>query len=122
MRNSLVHRTMFSALSDSIGRRPVYGGAALFSALFAYPFFVMGGTRLPAAFILARADLAIAICVSGMSDPRPRSCGVRSGQSCDTAASTRRANFGSICRRTCTLRRTWLLARQKTNPGSCRIM
>lgn len=31
----------FAALSDKIGRRPVYMGGAVLSALFAYPFFMM---------------------------------------------------------------------------------
>ena len=34
----------FSWLSDRVGRRPVYMGGALFSALFAFPFFLMVDT------------------------------------------------------------------------------
>jgi MFS transporter, MHS family, shikimate and dehydroshikimate transport protein len=37
----------FSWLSDRIGRRPVYMGGALFSAAFAFPFFVLTGTLQP---------------------------------------------------------------------------
>jgi MFS family permease len=42
-----------SWLSDKIGRRPVYMGGALFSALFAFPFFLMVGTRNPVMISLA---------------------------------------------------------------------
>jgi metabolite-proton symporter len=44
---------LFSWLSDKIGRRPVYMGGALFSALFAFPFFLMVGTRNPVMISLA---------------------------------------------------------------------
>lgn len=40
-------------LSDKIGRRPVYMGGALFSAIFAFPFFLMVGTRDPVMISLA---------------------------------------------------------------------
>jgi MHS family shikimate/dehydroshikimate transporter-like MFS transporter len=40
-------------LSDKIGRRPVYMGGALFSAAFAFPFFLMVGTRDPVMISLA---------------------------------------------------------------------
>lgn len=43
----------FSWLSDKVGRRPVYMGGALFSAAFAFPFFVMVGTLNPAMICLA---------------------------------------------------------------------
>ena len=50
----------FSWLSDKIGRRPVYMGGALFSAAFAFPFFLMAGTLDPVlislAFILVMGD------------------------------------------------------------------
>jgi metabolite-proton symporter len=46
----------FSWLSDIVGRRPVYMGGALFSAAFAFPFFMLAETLNPtlicAAFIL----------------------------------------------------------------------
>ena len=66
---SLFTVPMFSALSDRIGRRPVYGGAALFSAAFAYPFFLMVGTGSQPVIWLALI-LAISVGVSGMFGPQ----------------------------------------------------
>jgi metabolite-proton symporter len=66
---SLITVPMFSALSDRIGRRPVYGGAAIFSALFAYPFFLMVGTGSQPVIWLALI-LAISIGNSGMFGPQ----------------------------------------------------
>jgi MFS family permease len=43
----------FSVLSDRIGRRPVYLGGALFSLLFAIPFFLLVNTKDPALIALA---------------------------------------------------------------------
>jgi MFS transporter, MHS family, shikimate and dehydroshikimate transport protein len=43
----------FSWLSDKIGRRPVYMGGALFSAAFAFPFFMLAETRDPLLVCLA---------------------------------------------------------------------
>ena len=43
----------FSWLSDKVGRRPVYMGGALFSAAFAFPFFLMVGTLNPTMICLA---------------------------------------------------------------------
>ena len=43
----------FSWLSDKVGRRPVYMGGALFSAAFAFPFFVLTNTLNPALISLA---------------------------------------------------------------------
>jgi metabolite-proton symporter len=59
----------FSALSDRIGRRPVYGGAALFSAAMAFPFFFMVNTLSPVLIWIALI-LAIAIGVAGMFGPQ----------------------------------------------------
>jgi MFS family permease len=44
---------LFSWLSDKIGRRPVYMGGALFSAVFAFPFFMLTNTRDPVLISLA---------------------------------------------------------------------
>lgn len=49
----LVSIPTFGALSDRIGRRPVYMGGALFSALFAFPFFWLLDTQQPALVWLA---------------------------------------------------------------------
>ena len=43
----------FAMLSDRIGRRPVYIFGALFSAIFAFPFFLLVQTRAPALIGLA---------------------------------------------------------------------
>lgn len=66
---SLFTVPMFSALSDRVGRRPVYGGAALFSAAFAYPFFLMVDTGSQPVVWLALI-LAISVGVSGMFGPQ----------------------------------------------------
>ena len=49
----LVAIPCFGALSDRLGRRPVYLGGALFLLLFAFPFFWLMETRQPAAVLLA---------------------------------------------------------------------
>jgi MFS family permease len=55
----------FSALSDRIGRRPVYMFGALAGVALAFPFFVMVGTRqffwIAVAFVLARAVVIAAM-------------------------------------------------------------
>jgi MHS family shikimate/dehydroshikimate transporter-like MFS transporter len=43
----------FAALSDRVGRRPVYLGGALFMGLFAFPFFWMVDTGIPVVLWLA---------------------------------------------------------------------
>ncbi len=43
----------FAWLSDYVGRRPVYMGGAVFSAVFAFPFFLLLGTRDPGLIALA---------------------------------------------------------------------
>lgn len=43
----------FGALSDRVGRRPVYLGGALFLAAFAFPFFWMIETRQPVLVVAA---------------------------------------------------------------------
>jgi MFS family permease len=55
----------FAALSDRIGRRPVYLFGALAGLVFAFPFFWLVGTRewiwIAVAFILARAVVTAAM-------------------------------------------------------------
>ena len=55
----------FAALSDRIGRRPVYMFGALAGVAFAYPFFLLVGTKewiwIAAAFIIARAVVTAAM-------------------------------------------------------------
>ncbi len=43
----------FGALSDRIGRRPVYMGGAVFCVLFAFPYFWLMNTEVPALIWLA---------------------------------------------------------------------
>jgi MHS family shikimate/dehydroshikimate transporter-like MFS transporter len=43
----LIAIPFFGALSDRVGRRPVYLGGAVFLALFAFPFFWLVDTRQP---------------------------------------------------------------------------
>jgi MFS family permease len=55
----------FAALSDRVGRRPVYIFGALAGVAFAYPFFLLVGTRtwiwIALAFIIARAVVTAAM-------------------------------------------------------------
>ena len=60
---------VFSILSDRIGRRPVYIGGALFSALFAFPFFMLVNTQSQPLIWLALV-LAIAVGVAAMFGPQ----------------------------------------------------
>ncbi len=66
---SLITIPMFSTLSDRIGRRPVYMGAALFSAAWAVPFFMLVNTGTPVLVWFALI-VAIAIGVAGMFGPQ----------------------------------------------------
>ena len=59
----------FSALSDRIGRRTIYMGAAIFCALFAFPFFWLISTQNLGLIALAFV-LAIGIGISGMFGPQ----------------------------------------------------
>lgn len=60
---------LFGALSDRVGRRPVYMGAAAFTALFAFPYFWLLDTREPVLIWLAIV-LSIAVGVWGMLAPQ----------------------------------------------------
>ena len=66
---SLFTIPLFSALSDRLGRRPVYLGAALFSAAWAFPFFILCETKESWLIWLAFVG-ASAIGVSGMFGPQ----------------------------------------------------
>lgn len=59
----------FSVLSDRVGRRPVYMGGALFSALFAFPFFMLVGTQSQPLIYIALI-LGISIGVAAMFGPQ----------------------------------------------------
>jgi MFS family permease len=66
---SLLTIPFFSALSDRIGRRPVYLGAALWSAAWAFPFFLLCETKEPTLIWIAFTG-ATAIGTSGMLGPQ----------------------------------------------------
>src|SRR5262249_50759467 len=66
---SLFTVPMFSALSDRIGRRKVYGGGAVFAALLAYPYFLMVNTGSQPIIWIALI-LAISIGNSAMFGPQ----------------------------------------------------
>jgi MFS family permease len=59
----------FSWLSDRVGRRPVYMGGAIFSALFAFPFFMLVNTQSPPVIYFALL-MGIAIGVAAMFGPQ----------------------------------------------------
>jgi MFS family permease len=65
----IISISCFSRLSDRIGRRPVYMGAALFSAVMAFPFFLMVNTRSTPLVWLALI-LVIGVGVGGMFGPQ----------------------------------------------------
>jgi MHS family shikimate/dehydroshikimate transporter-like MFS transporter len=60
----------WGALSDRIGRRPVYMGGAVAMALWAWPFFWLLGTRETALVILA-VVVANAVCHGAMIGTQP---------------------------------------------------
>jgi MFS transporter, MHS family, shikimate and dehydroshikimate transport protein len=60
---------LFSLLSDRIGRRPVYGGAAVFQLLFAFPFFWLVDTR-DMALVWTAIIIAEAIGNAGLFGPQ----------------------------------------------------
>ncbi len=59
----------FGALSDRVGRRPVYLFGALFTALFAMPFFLLVNTQTPGLITLALV-LAVAVGHAAMYGPQ----------------------------------------------------
>ena len=59
----------FSILSDRVGRRPVYIGGALFSAAFAFPFFMLIGTQSQPLIYIALI-LGISVGVAAMFGPQ----------------------------------------------------
>jgi metabolite-proton symporter len=65
----LITIPLFSVLSDRIGRRPVYMGGAIFSALFAFPFFVLVNTHSQP-LIYCALILAISVGVGAMFGPQ----------------------------------------------------
>lgn len=60
---------VFSALSDRVGRRPVYAGAAAFCVVFAVPFLLLLQTKSPPLVVLAMV-LGIGIGTAGMFGPQ----------------------------------------------------
>ncbi|MEV0585504.1 MFS transporter [Nonomuraea sp. NPDC050310] len=56
---------LFGVLADRVGRRPVFLGAALALALFAFPMFWLLDTARPELVILA-VTLGYGVCVTGM--------------------------------------------------------
>jgi MFS transporter, MHS family, shikimate and dehydroshikimate transport protein len=65
----LIMVPVWSMLSDRIGRRPVYAGAAAFCALFAFPYFLLLNTKSTPLVICAMAA-AVGIGVAGMFGPQ----------------------------------------------------
>jgi metabolite-proton symporter len=60
---------VWSILSDRIGRKPVYAGAALFCALFAFPYFFLLQSGSTPVVVFAMAA-AVGIGVAGMFGPQ----------------------------------------------------
>lgn len=60
---------LFGALSDRVGRRPVYMGAAAFMALFAFPFFWLLNTQVSGLIWLA-IILSYSVGTYGMLSPQ----------------------------------------------------
>ncbi|MFF4198323.1 MFS transporter [Nonomuraea sp. NPDC001831] len=62
---SIVATPLFGALSDRVGRKPVWFGGAGFLAVFAFPMFWLLGTRSPALIVVA-VSLGLAVGVASM--------------------------------------------------------
>jgi MFS family permease len=60
---------VFAALSDRVGRRPVYAAAAAFCALFAVPFLLLLQTKSPPLVVLAMV-VGVGVGVAGMFGPQ----------------------------------------------------
>jgi MFS transporter, MHS family, shikimate and dehydroshikimate transport protein len=65
----LVMVPVWSIMSDRVGRKPVYGGAAVFCALFAFPYFMLLDTKITPLVLLAMCA-AVGIGVAGMFGPQ----------------------------------------------------
>lgn len=65
----LVMVPVWSIVSDRIGRRPVYAGAAIFCVLFAFPYFLLLNTKSTPLVLFAMAA-AMGIGVAGMFGPQ----------------------------------------------------
>ena len=65
----LVMVPVWSVLSDRVGRRAVYGGAAAFCVAFAFPFFLLLSTRSTPVVVFAMA-VALGVGVAGMFGPQ----------------------------------------------------
>ncbi|GHE84074.1 MFS transporter [Amycolatopsis deserti] len=61
---------LWGALSDRIGRRPVYLGGAIALVLWAYPFFALIDTGRPVLVFLA-VFVAVVVCHGAMIGPQP---------------------------------------------------
>lgn len=62
---SIVATPLFGALSDRVGRKPVWFGGAGFLAVFAFPMFWLLGTRTPALIVIA-VSLGLAVGIASM--------------------------------------------------------
>jgi MFS family permease len=91
----LVGSLVFSAVSDHVGRRPVFIAAAAFTALYAFPLFWLVGLRVVPLVLVAQGISGLAngalyglmgSLTSEMFDPRVRYTGASIGQQVSAAA------------------------------------